>query len=220
MGKLLIAAALTGVAGVAMAQAPATPPAAPAQPHRMMIGETQTRDQMVARVREHFARLDANRDGVVDRDEMQAMRGMHMRRMAEGPGAHGGHQEAMREGPMRDPNAAFDRLDANRDGSISRDEFAKAREMRIEKRVVMNDGQPGGRKMGMRHGGRGGMGMGAGMLRRADGNGDGRVTLAEAEAAALRHFDQMDANRDGRLTPEERRDMRLKIRAERQQRTG
>ena len=25
---------------------------------------------------------------------------------------------------MRDPNAAFDRLDANRDGSISRDEFA------------------------------------------------------------------------------------------------
>lgn len=210
MGKLLIAAALIGVAGVAMAQVPATPPAAPAQPHRMMMQETQTRNQMVARVREHFARIDANRDGVVAQDELQAMRGMHMRRMAEGPGAHGGHRGAMREGPMRDPNAAFDRLDANRDGSISRDEFAKAREVRIEKRMVRNDGQPGGRKMGMRHGGRG-----MGIMRRADGNGDGRITLAEAEAAALQRFDRMDANRDGRLTPEERREMRMKIRTER-----
>lgn len=214
MTKFLIAAAMTGVAGVAIAQAPMTPPAAPAAPHRMMMQETQTRDQMVARVRDHFARIDANRDGVVAQDELQAIRGMRGQRMAGGPGM------ARRESAMRDSNAAFDRLDANRDGSISRDEFAKAREMRIEKRMAMNDGKPGGgRKMGMRHGGRG-MGMGAGMLRRADGNGDGRVTLAEAEAAALRHFDQMDANRDGRVTPEERRDMRMKIRAERQQRTG
>lgn len=212
MNKLLIAAAMTGVAGVAMAQAPVTPPAPPAQPHHMMMQETQTRDQVVARVRDHFARMDANRDGVVAQDEMQAMRGMHMRRMAEGPGGPGGPQGAMREGPMRDPNAAFDRLDANRDGSISRDEFAKAREMRIEKRVVMNDGKAGGgRKMGMRHGG----GRGMGMMRRADGNGDGRITLAEAEAAALQRFDRMDTNRDGRLTPEERREMRMKIRAER-----
>lgn len=204
MTKFLIAAAMTGVAGVAMAQAPMTTPAAPAQPHRMMMQETQTRDQMVARVRGHFARIDANRDGVVAQDELQAIRGMRGQRMAGGPGM------ARRDGALRDPNAAFDRLDANRDGSISRDEFAKAREMRIEKRMVMNDGQPGGRKMGMRHGGRG-----MGMLRRADGNGDGRVTLAEAEAAALRHFDRMDANRDGRLTPEERREMRMRIRAER-----
>jgi EF hand domain-containing protein len=29
--------------------------------------------------------------------------------------------------------------------------------------------------------------------------------LAEAEAMALQHFDQMDANKDGQVTPEERR---------------
>ena len=45
---------------------------------------------------------------------------------------------------MRDPAAAFDRLDANRDGSISRDEFAKGREVRIEKRVITQGGAPGG----------------------------------------------------------------------------
>jgi hypothetical protein len=30
------------------------------------------------------------------------------------------------------------------------------------------------------------------------------VTLAEAQGAALQHFDMMDTNRDGRITPEER----------------
>jgi hypothetical protein len=204
MTKLLIAAALTGITGAAVAQAPAT---APAPPHQMMMQQTQTRDQVVARVRDHFARIDANRDGVVAREEMQAMRSAHRQHMA---GRADGRRMA-----IRDPNAAFDRIDANRDGSISRDEFAKAREMRIEKRVVMNDGQRGGRKMGMRHGGSGGMGMGGMGLRRADANNDGRVTLAEAEAAALQRFDRMDANRDGRLTPEERRQMRMQIRTER-----
>ena len=43
------------------------------------------------------------------------------------------------------------------------------------------------------------------MIVMADGDGDGRITQAEAEARALRHFDQMDANRDGKVTPEERR---------------
>jgi len=37
----------------------------------------------------------------------------------------------MREGPMADPKAAFDRLDANKDGMISRDEFARGRELRM-----------------------------------------------------------------------------------------
>ena len=36
---------------------------------------------------------------------------------------------------------------------------------------------------------------------------DGRVTLQEAQAAALRHFDMADANRDGQITPDERRQM-------------
>lgn len=203
MHKLLIAAAMAGVTGVAIAQPPVAPPAPPAPPHHMMMQETQTRDQMVTRVRDHFARIDTNHDGVVAQDEMQAMRGMHRRLIAGGP--HG----AMQAGPIGDANAAFDRLDANRDGAITREEFAAARQIRIERRMVMRNGKPGGPLMGMRRGG------GMRMLRMADGNGDGRITLAEAEAAALRHFDRMDANRDGRVTPEERANMRIKIRTER-----
>ena len=43
------------------------------------------------------------------------------------------------------------------------------------------------------------------MIVMADTNRDGQITLAEAEALALQHFDQMDTNQDGQVTPEERR---------------
>jgi Ca2+-binding EF-hand superfamily protein len=48
----------------------------------------------------------------------------------------------------------------------------------------------------------------------ADANRDGRVSLQEAQSAALRHFDTMDANRDGRVTREERLQMRQRTRPE------
>jgi len=162
---------------------------------------TITRAEIQARVQAHFAQRDANRDGVLTADEL-AMRGMKVR--------HGGKLAG--EHALRDPDAAFDRIDANRDGSISRDEFAHGRQVRIEKRVIVKgDGQPGA--MGAMHGmPRGGGMIGAGMLAVADTDGDGRVTLAEATSGALRHFDMMDANRDGRLTPEERAAGRIHMR--------
>jgi hypothetical protein len=52
------------------------------------------------------------------------------------------------------------------------------------------------------------------MFEMADGNRDGRVTLQEAQAAALRHFDMADVNRDGQVTPDERKQMRQRMRAE------
>lgn len=215
MKQLLIGAALAAVAGAALAQAPAAPPAPPAQPmagqHRMMMADkVQTRDEVVARVREHFARMDSNRDGFVAQDEMQAMRGM-------GKMGKDGEGMAMRHGPMGQPGAAFDRLDANKDGMLTRDEFTKAREIRMERRVEMKDGdaprakgERGQRMQGMR----GGM-MRGGMMRMADLDNDGRVSLQEAQDSALKRFDMMDSNRDGRLTPEERREMHMKMRSQR-----
>jgi hypothetical protein len=38
--------------------------------------------------------------------------------------------------------------------------------------------------------------------------------LQEAQAAALRHFDMADANRDGQITPDERRQVRERMRAQ------
>ena len=209
--NLLLAALATAAAVPLLAQtvqvAP-VPPVAPvvrvapmSPPMRMMMADkAMTRAEVQAMVQAHFAKLDTNHDGFVARDELTmkhpggAWQGENSKRME------------MREGPMRDSNAAFDRLDANKDGMISRDEFAKGRELRIEQRVMMNgDGKmPMGEGMRMHGMGMGRM-MGGGMLKMADANKDGRVSLQEATSTALQHFDRADTNRDGRLTPDEMR---------------
>lgn len=205
MRKFLIAGLLAAVAVPVLAQptAPVAPiaPVAPMAPRAAMADKVVTRADVDAKVRAHFARVDTNRDGFVTTEEMTAQRGA---RMANREGRKG---QRMGQAAMRDPNAAFDRLDTNRDGMIARDEFAKGREMRIEKRVVMNReggaaGQPGAMRRMHRQGG--GM-MGGAMLKMADANRDGRVSLAEATSGAMQHFDRLDTNRDGRITPEERR---------------
>ena len=186
MRNLLIVAALAGTAAIAAAQTPGVaPPIAPVQ-HRMSQ-MPETRDAVVAMVRDHFARMDINRDGFVARDEMRGMRAGHRATMR---GRHAGQRGT--------PGAAFDRLDANRDNMISRQEFDAGRAMRAERRAER--GAMRGQRMGMRgHGG---------MLRRADADRDGRVSLAEAQNAALQRFDRVDLNRDGRITPDERQQMR------------
>ena len=204
MARLIVAGLLVAVATPLLAQpAPAPAPMAP-----MVMGQTITRAEVQTRVQTQFAKRDANRDGFLTTDEFRGQRqGMKMRQRGQLRGQMGGQQA------MRDPNAAFDRLDANRDGSISRDEFARNRVVRIERRMAANQpGQPGmenGRMRVMRGGG--GM-MGGAMLKMADTDRDGRVSLAEATAGALRHFDMMDINRDGRITPEERAAGRAQMR--------
>lgn len=220
MNKILLGAVVLAAAVPAIAQMqPATPAPRATPPMAPMAEQSQTRDQVAAKVREHFSKMDTNRDGFVTDDEMKAMRSQHKQKM----GAMGGRQGdrmAHGAGAGRDPSAMFDRLDANRDGSISRDEFAKGHQMRMERKMVMKgtpgapgtDGQHGsmmkmhqmGRKMG------GGM-MGGAIMKMADLDKDGRVSLQEATTTALQHFDMADTNRDGRVTPDERRSMHQKM---------
>ena len=56
----------------------------------------------------------------------------------------------------------------------------------------------------------GGKGPG-GFLKSADLNKDGRVSLKEATDSAARHFDMADTNHDGRITPDERKQMRMQF---------
>ena len=230
MHRIVFGATALMLAVPAIAQMQVPPQIAPPMAQRMDM--TQTRDQAVARVREHFARMDVNRDGFVAGDEMKSMRGQHqgMGAMGERRG-RGGNRMAM-NGAMGNPGAAFDRLDANRDGMISRDEFAKAREMRVERKVVIS-GAPGAgmvgehrgmNKMHRMNGGGRGMGGGrmggGGMMRMADLDRDGRVSLQEATTSALQRFDRVDANRDGRITPDERRQQREQRKAMRAPKAG
>jgi hypothetical protein len=53
------------------------------------------------------------------------------------------------------------------------------------------------------------------MFDAADTNKDGRLSLEEAQQAALRQFDAADLNRDGVLTPSERRQASKANRAKR-----
>ena len=222
LGAVALAAAVPAIAQMQPATpAPrAMPPMLPMAP---MAEKSQTRDQMVAKVREHFAKMDANRDGFVGTDEMQAMRGQHQQKMGA-MGGHHGDRMAQGAGVGRDPSKAFDRLDTNRDGMIGRDEFAKGREMRIERKMVMK-GTPGAPGMDGEHGGMmkmhhmGGK-MGGGMMKMADANKDGRISLQEATTSALQHFDLVDTNRDGRITPDERRSMHQKMMQEHGRKTG
>ncbi len=177
MARLLVAGLLLAASTPLLAQPAPIAPGAP-----MPVAKTMIRADIQTRVQTQFAKRDANRDGFLTAEEMTRRGGGTKMRRMEG-------QQA-----MRDPNVAFDRLDINGDGSISRDEFARGRQVRIEKRVVMKQ------QRGIRGGGM----MGAAMLKMADANRDGRVSLAEATTGALRHFDMMDTNRDGRVTPEER----------------
>jgi len=97
----------------------------------------------------------------------------------------------------------FARMDADKSGQISRAEFDAADEQRMGKR----GGPDGARKMG-----RGGMHHG--MARGGPQGPKADVTLAQFRATALARFDRQDANRDGTVTPAERKASREAMRAE------
>lgn len=206
--KKLVIAATALLAGTAVAQ---TPPAAPPAPVAPLADQVTTRNEVVAKVREHFSRMDADRNGSITSQEvMERHTKMEGRQALRRRHGEGGEPHVMaHKGPRGDANAAFDRLDADRNGWIGRDEFAKAREQRIERRIVKRDevGAPRDGKEVRRHVRRmhGPGGFGARMIVMADTNSDGQITLSEAETLALQHFDQMDSNRDGQVTREERR---------------
>ena len=195
MKTLLIGGAVAALAVPALAQIAPAPTPAPRAAHAQKV---QTRAEVQAKVAQHFARLDANRDGVLTQAEVDTAKQARKTKVAE-------RREQAREHRLR-------RLESNNDGSISRAEWDAAQAHRRQ-RVAARDHDGDGRRD--RRGARGaGMhGFGGRMFAMADADKDGRVTLAEAHATALQHFDMIDANRDGRITPEERTQMHQRMRA-------
>lgn len=172
-----------------------------------------TRAEMMTGVDAMFAKRDANNDGKIDQADRQAMRDQ-------------------RRGEM------WQKLDADGNNSVSKAEWDAAHAARMANREQMRaqhqgmraeagkDGKPG---KGMRRGGQRGKmdgkmgghkGGGMNMLRMADTNNDGAVTLAEARAAATKHFDMLDADKNGVATKAEMQAMHAKNKAERKARRG
>lgn len=113
----------------------------------------------------------------------------------------------------------FDRIDTDKNGQISRDEFTAHHQRGPGMRggqgfghgdhAGMAKGDGAGKRWSRRGGHRGGM---MGMARMADTDRDGAITQAEFAAAQAAHFDRVDANKDGSITKEERQAARQAMR--------
>jgi len=188
--SLLAGTVLVAAAGAALAQPPAG--ARPDHPDR---NADVTRQQVIDRVGERFARLDANNDGRFTREEARAMHEQRRARMAD---------------------RMFERLDANRDGNVSRAEFDQARASRAERRAERMANREGGPRMGMRMHRRGGHGMrgmrGPGMRGMRMFGEQGFITREQMQERALARFDRLDADDNGIVTAVERRQAREQMR--------
>ena len=195
IGGMFLLASAAAIAQVAPAPTPTQAPPAP---------KTHTRTEVQAKVAEHFAKVDSNRDGVITKAEADAAT----------QASHAKFADRMKERRDDRRENMFERLDSNRDGAVSRAEWDAGAAQR-EQRMASRDKDGNGRRDWHGKGMRGGMGsMGGHMFEMADANKDGRVTLQEAQTAALKHFDMADTNRDGQITPDERKQVHERMRAE------
>lgn len=170
--------------------------------YAMPDGPPRTRTDVQARIADHFKKADGNGDGYVTKPEAEAAR-------AAG--------RAERREKM------FAMLDADKNGALSKEEFAAPRPHGEHGAAGKPDGHDGKHRghRGWRMKRHGGMGMGMGWFDRADADKDGRVSLAEASARPLAMFDSIDTNRDGTLSAEEHEAARAAMRTKwRERRDG
>jgi len=135
-----------------------------------------TRDEMRTTEIERFEKIDANKDGRLTLDEIQAA---NRDRAAK----HFAARDANKDGKLsrdevaRMPDQMFARLDENKDGFLTPDELAKKGER------FQNHAQ--------------------GRFEHEDTNHDGAISRDEALARVDQRFARLDTNGDGVLTQEE-----------------
>lgn len=232
-GGAAAAAIFIGGAALAAQPAPATQTVKAARHNRFM--QPATRAEVQARTAAMFARLDANHDGFVTKDELNATEARR-------------EEKAEARAQRFDPSKLFDRMDRNHDGKITADEVA-ARRTRHAQALSSGSAQPRSAgfhglfaradtnrdnvltrpefdamgqqlKARMEHASVARGGTAVRMFDQSDVNKDGRVSLAEMQQAALARFDHMDLNHDGTITPDERQQARQLFRGARKTRNA
>ena len=150
-----------------------------------------------------FSKLDLNRDGFITKSEITTLQVQF-------------DERAAKSAPKRAARM-FDSLDVDHDGKITQAEATASNAKRSRSVFVKADANKDGvitraeydaatasGKIKIRHAGM----RGSLIVRLFDGadlDKDGRVSLSEAQQAALKEFDSADTNHDGVLTPAERR---------------
>src|SRR5260221_10470566 len=158
MNKFLMggaAAAALIVGSVAFAQ-PAPQPGQPGARQGKMM-KTEARADVQAHVQRMFARLDANHDGFITKDEVDAAQSQFA-------------AKEQKRADNFDGAKIFGRLDANHDGKITQAEYEPAH----SQRVAARGGQPATAKASAV----------GGLFARADTNKDGVITRAEFDTLA------------------------------------
>jgi len=135
-----------------------------------------TKAEAMAAADAHFAMMDANGDGTLNDSDKTAMLAKR-----------------------------FAAIDTDKNGSINQAEFMAAHDMLGERRMSRREKRMEHGKMGKRHAREGGRGGPMDMMARADSNGDKAISQSEFRAAAEARFAKADANKDGSITPDERK---------------
>ena len=153
-----------------------------------------TRDELPPRLAAVFARIDANKDGKLDKKEVAVLIRVLRQRQEQGQGP--GEQAVKR---------LLDRLDTNKDGKISKAEAKGPVAKNFERLDTNKDGYLDrqellrGLRMGLLGGGRAPVDFDA-----LDKNADGRLTRQELKGTPyLTKFDDIDTNKDGKIDPKE-----------------
>jgi Ca2+-binding EF-hand superfamily protein len=123
LASAAVGAALLGAAALAQ-EAPARPPGPLAAFDANADGQV-SRDEVDARIRTEFNEADANRNGSLSQAELQAFQeARRAEHMANRPAPPEGREGRGGRRHDRDPAAAFGQADWNQDGAVSFEEFA------------------------------------------------------------------------------------------------
>jgi Ca2+-binding EF-hand superfamily protein len=160
-----------------------------------------------ARLKRRFDALDVNRDGKLSADELASRRGRSLKRAdadKDGTVTFDEYAARARHSQARRVEIEFKAFDADGDGKLSKAEAAAARgkPMLLLVADADHDGAVTKAELAKSFAGRGAKAQDR-FFARLDKDEDGKLALAEWQAAGERRFARLDRNKDGTVTADE-----------------